>query len=71
MISQKTYNEAKQIVELYESQQRKLDHISNLPILEEGMILEYEDFGGGWYEYTKDLQDNIHFYPMALRVRLK
>ncbi len=30
---------------------------------EEGMILEYKDLTGRWYEYTKDLQENIHFEP--------
>jgi hypothetical protein len=40
-----------------------------LPILEEGMILEYKDLTGRWYEYTKDLQVNIHFEPLGIRVR--
>lgn len=43
--------------------------IKSLPQLEKGMILEYQDLTGLWYEYTKDLQKNIHFQPINTRVR--
>jgi hypothetical protein len=70
MITEKMYKEAQGIIKLYELQLHKLAVIKSLPTLEEGMILEYKDLTGRWYEYTKDLQDNIHFEPpLGTRVR--
>lgn len=69
MISEEMYREAKKVIELYELQLRKLTIIKSLPILESNMILEYKDLTGNWYEYTKELQENIHFYPDITRVR--
>jgi hypothetical protein len=70
-ITQKMLVEAKEIIRLHELQERKIAIIRALPELEEGMVLEYQDLGGDWFEYTKDLQENIHFDPMRTRVRIK
>ena len=41
-----------------------------LPTIDKGMVLEYKDLTGRWYEYTKDLQDNQYFFPpLGTRVR--
>lgn len=70
MITEQMYKEAQEIIKLYELQLRKLAVIKSLPTLEEGMVLEYKDLSGRWYEYTKDLQENIHFEPpLGTRVR--
>jgi len=70
MISEQTYKEAKEIVRLYELQIQHKIFLKSLPILEKGMILEYRDLTGRWYEYTKSLQENIHFVPpRGTRVR--
>lgn len=71
-VTEKQYQEAKELIRLYELQQKNDSINELLPQLEEGMILEYKDLGGYWYEYTKDLQDNPHFTPpLGLRVRKK
>jgi hypothetical protein len=70
MITEQIYKQAQEIIKLYEQQMRKLAIIQLFPTLDEGMILEYKDLTGRWYEYTKDLQDNIHFEPpLGTRVR--
>lgn len=69
MITDKMYNDAQEVIRLYELQQKKLAVIKSLPILESDMVLEYRDMMGNWYEYTKILQNNIHFYPEMTRVR--
>ena len=67
-ITEEMYKEAQEIIKLYELQLRKRAIIKSIPTLEEGMILEYKSLSG-WHEYTKDLQENIHFEPLATRVR--
>lgn len=70
MITEKMYTDAQEIIRLYELQLRKNDIIKSLPTLEKGMILEYKTLTGEWYEYTKTLQENIHFEPiLGTRVR--
>lgn len=69
MITEEMYKEAQEIIKLYELQLSHFAAIKFLPTLEEGMVLEYRDLAGNWYEYTKDLQNNIHFEPMTTRVR--
>jgi len=69
MITEEIYKEAKEIVRLYELQLHHLTIIKFLPTLEEGIVFEYRDLVGNWYEYTKELQNNIHFVPMTTRVR--
>lgn len=71
MIEEETYKQALAIVQLYEQQQRKKEIIKSLPVLEEGMILEYFDLSGNWYVYTQYLQENTHFIPIKTRVRLR
>ena len=72
MVTEEMYKEAQQIVKLYELQQRKADIVRSMPSLEEGMVMEYQDLGGYWYEYTEDLKSNAHFNPpRGLRVRSK
>jgi hypothetical protein len=70
-ITQRMFLEAKRILRLFELQERKTAIMNALPELEEGMVLEYYDLGGGWYEYTKDLQKNPHFNPIKARVRME
>lgn len=69
MISEETYKECKKIVEMYELQQKNAEIKKSLPLLEENMILEYQDLSGKWYEYTQELKDNIFFIPIRTRVR--
>lgn len=70
MINEQMYNTANEVVKLYERQLRHLDIIKCIPKLDKDMILEYKDLTGRWYEYTKDLQQNIHFIPpFGTRVR--
>ena len=68
MISEKQYLDAKQIIQLYEKQKRNEEHLKLLPNLQFDLILEYQDLTGNWYEYSKILQNNIHFIPEKLRV---
>jgi hypothetical protein len=70
-ISVAEYRHAKQIVKLFKQTKKHMKFIKSLPVLEENMVLEYRDLAGYWYEYTKDLQDNIHFCPDKLRVRIR
>lgn len=70
MITEQMYKRAREVMRLYELQSHKLAVIKSLPILEDGMILEYRDLTGRWYEYTKDLQENIYFEPIQTRVRM-
>lgn len=70
-ISEQAYKEAKEIVKLYELQQQRILLINSIPRLEDGMILEYRDLTGNWYEYTKELQENVFFEPpLGTRVRM-
>ena len=71
MITDKMYKDAQEIIKLYNLQLRNQTSIQSLPTLEPGMVLEYKDLTGRWYEYTKDLQLNIHFTPDCTRVRIK
>ena len=71
MIPEQAYKEAKLIVQLYELQIAHQEYKKIIPSIEAGMVLEYRDLTGRWYEFTKDMQDNIHFKPEKIRVKLK
>jgi hypothetical protein len=68
--NKEVYLRAKQIVELYEKRQRKKAFLDSLQI-EKDEVLEYKDLTGTWYFYTQELQDNLHFEPLKIRVRKK
>jgi len=70
MISEQMYKMAQDVITLYKAQECKLSTIKMLPDLEKGMVLEYMDLKGIWSEYTKNLQENSHFYPEKIRVHL-
>lgn len=75
MITEQMYKEAQEIVRLYELQKYELQKqkqafLTALPTLEEGMVFEYKDLTGRWYEYTKELQESIYFVPLVTRVRM-
>lgn len=71
VISDEMVFQAKEIVLLHEKQEKKNMINMFIPQIQNNMVLEYRDITGRWYEYTKELQDNIHFYPLKLRVRNK
>ena len=70
MVTKKDYEDALLIIDLYEKQEKKKAFLNSLYI-ENDEVLEYRDLGGFWYEYTKDLQQNLHFEPIKIRIRKK
>lgn len=68
MITEKQYQEAKQIIDLYNLEQHKKALNAMLPKLYEGEFFEYKDLGGGWYKYDLMLQENPYFIPDKIRV---
>lgn len=69
MITEDDKKQADEVIQIYGLQKQKEMLNQAIPELEPGMILEYRAIGNMWYEYTKALQDNLHFIPRKLRVK--
>lgn len=70
MVTKKDYEDALLIIDMYEKQEKKKAFMDSL-FIESDEVLEYRDLAGFWYEYTKDLQENIFFEPIKIRIRKK
>lgn len=68
-ITKEQYEEALEIVRLYELQIRERQKFDSFPILDDTMELQYRDMTGRWYKYDDNMKRNVYFNPEMVRVK--